>query len=273
MKIQLLGTGAAEGIPALYQDSAVSRYARKHGGKDLRSPAAAVIDDLVKVDFGPDTYAQAAREQLNPADWQSLFFTHSDDDHLCASELQYCMFPFTEHEFCPFPIFGNEVVIAEIQRRYPEWPFELITTRSFESVKWQDYTITPIKAYHKSDEDAQNLIFDDGKVKFLYGTDTGIWEDPTWEYLSGVQLDGMVLECTDGFRKGAYFGHLCLSECVMIVEKLREAGILKKDAVVATTHHSHLGEATHGQLEDALRPHGIEPGFDGMVLRIGSMSE
>lgn len=128
---------APEGIPALYQSSAVSRYARKHGGKDLRSRAAAVVDDLIKVDFGPDTYAQAAREQLNPASWQSLFFTHSDD-HLCASELQYCMFPFTEHEFCPFPIFGNEVVIAEVKHRASG---PLSSSRvSFESVKWQDYT-------------------------------------------------------------------------------------------------------------------------------------
>jgi len=273
MKIHLLGTGAAEGIPALYADSAVSRYARKHKGKDVRSRSAALIDDLIKIDFGPDTFAQVARDGLDPREWQGVFFTHSDDDHLCVSELQYSMFPFTENEFAPYPIYGNASVLHEVQRRYPEWPFELIETASFQPVQFQSYTITPIKANHTETEDAHNLIFDDGQTTFLYATDTGLWCDDTWDFLSGVQLDGLVIECTDGFRKSNYYGHLSLAEVLVVVERLREMGTLDSHSHVVTTHHSHMGEATHGQLEDALRPHGIEPGFDGMVLRIEPRSE
>jgi hypothetical protein len=33
-----------------------------------------------------------------------------------------------------------------------------------------------------------------------------------------------------------------------------------------TTHHSATGDMTHAELEAFFSPHGIQPGFDGMIL-------
>src|SRR5205085_10778502 len=113
-----------------------------------------------------------------------------------------------------------------------------------------------------------NFMVERGGRKLLYCSDTGIWEAPTWAFLKGQEADAIVIECTDGFAPSGYDGHLAFESCVEVVNRLRREGGLKRGARVVTTHHSHRGNATHVELEDALRPHGIEPGYDGMILEI-----
>jgi phosphoribosyl 1,2-cyclic phosphate phosphodiesterase len=268
MQIRLLGTGGADGIPGLFSDTRVSQYARQHGGKDVRTRCAAVVDDSLKIDLGPDTWHQMAREGLDARDWTAIIFTHSDDDHFSPRELQYALFPFNESEYVGFQVYGNGAICRRIMEAFPEWPFEVFMTRSFEPFRHADYTVTPIRALHLEDEDAHNLIFDDGTHKVLYGTDTGIWPEMTWEFLSGVKLDGLVIECTEGFFNTPYNGHLDINECIEVVTRLREMGTLSSSAPVATTHHSHNGGGIHSELEAVLNPHGIQVGYDGFVLEV-----
>jgi phosphoribosyl 1,2-cyclic phosphate phosphodiesterase len=51
MKVLLMGTGGADGIPALYGNDRVSKFARANGGKDLRTRSAALIDGVFKLDL------------------------------------------------------------------------------------------------------------------------------------------------------------------------------------------------------------------------------
>ncbi|MBL8041224.1 MAG: hypothetical protein JNM04_07735 [Chthonomonas sp.] len=269
MKVQLLGTGGADGIPSVFGTSRVSEYAISHGGKDVRTRTAALVDDDLKIDFGPDTLAQIAHFGLQADDWSGIVFTHSHDDHLCESELQYALYPFTMLEFAPFTIYGNDVVLERIAARYPAWPFELVETRSFVPFSHNGYTITPVHANHKLDEDAHNLIIDDGSVKLLYGTDTGIWLEPTWQALVGHVFGGVVIECSEGFNRTDYYGHLDAHGCLEVMDRLRGMGCLAQDCKIVTTHHWHLGDATHAELESFFAPYGIEPGYDGMTFEIG----
>jgi phosphoribosyl 1,2-cyclic phosphate phosphodiesterase len=268
MQVRLLGTGGADGVPGLFSDSRVSEYARKHGGKDIRTRCAALVDDCLKIDFGPDTFVQAARERLDPRDWTAVIFTHSDDDHFTLSELQYALFPFNESEYVGFQVYGNAAICRRIMEAYPAWPFEVFMTKSFRTFTHADYQITPIHAKHKETEDAQNLIFFDGQKRILYGSDTGIWPEETWDFLSDIKLDGLVIECTEGFVNTPYNGHLDIKECLEVVDRLRTMGVLAADTPIVTTHHSHNGDATHAELEAALNPHGIQVGYDGFSLDV-----
>lgn len=268
MKIQLLGTGGAEGIPALFSNSEVSLYARKHGGKDVRTRSSALIDDCLKIDLPPDILTQIQLHDVDARLWTSIFFTHSHDDHFARNELQYALYPFTPDEYPGFTIFGNDTICGKVRERYPDWPFELFRTCSFVPVQHMDYTVTPIRAHHKLDEDSHNLIIQRGGKTFLYGTDTGTWLEETWEFLQDFKLDGLVIECTEGFFRTCYYGHMDIQECMAAVDRLRTMGVLQEGAPVVSTHHSHLGGATHAQLEQALRPAGIEPGYDGMVIEL-----
>ncbi len=268
MQIRLLGTGASDGIPAFFLDSEVSDYARKHGGKDIRSRAAALIDGTLKIDLGPDTFMQCVQQGLDPQDWSALLFTHSHEDHCAVSELQYGLIPFTSREFLEYPIYCNATIRAMIRDRYPQWPLEIVETQSYLCFDHGEYSITPIAANHKEDEDSQNLIFQREGKTLIYATDTGIWPERTWQFLERFPTDLLVIECTDGFHPSGYHGHLAIDSCVEVVNRLRQQGTLSESSRVVTTHHAHTGGANHAQLIEALAPHGMEPGYDGMVIDV-----
>lgn len=268
MNIRLLGTGAADGIPSPFGDDKVSQYARENGGKDVRSRSAAIVDGVLKIDLGPDTNMQMQRDRLDAREWSAVIYTHSDDDHFAVNEIQYALFPFTQHEYLPYTIYANATILAQIEARYPNWPIELVETRSFQTFHHAGYAITPVRARHIHEEDCHNLVIErDGKA-ILYATDTGVYSEETFRYLGNFQLDALVIECTDGFCATTYEGHLDFKEVVMVVNRLREQGTLRADSQVVTTHHATRGEARHCDLERAFRPHGIEPGYDGMLLEI-----
>lgn len=268
MKILLTGTGAADGIPSFYGSSRVSDYAREHGGKDVRMRSAAVIDDVLRLDFGADTYAQCQKFNLKVSDWKYIAFTHSHDDHFAPRELQYLLHPFVP-EGTPTPlVLGNQAILDGIAYAFPEGlPIETQLLKSFETTQAGEYKITPIRAYHKLDEDSLNLIIQRDKT-ILYGTDTGIWQEETWEFLKGWKFDAIVLEATDGFNPTEYWGHLSAHEALSVVQRLREMGCAPEGIPITTTQHSHTGLATHEELVTFFAPHGIDPGFDGKLIHI-----
>ena len=268
MKIRLLGTGGADGIPGLFSNDEVSRYARLNGGKDVRTRAAALIDGVLKIDLPPETCMQALRDGVDPSDWTGLIFTHSHEDHCAISEIQYALYPFVSADHLPFSIYANHAVMGMIHERYPEWPMDLIETRSFESYRHGPYVVTPIEANHIEGEDCHNLLVESDGKSLLYATDTGMWSERTFEFLSTRVLDCLVIECTDAFVPSGYHGHLDLELCVEVVTRLRGYGTLKEGVPVITTHHSHSGGANHCQLERAMAPYGMKPGYDGLVIEI-----
>ena len=89
MKLQFLGTAAAEGIPALFCNCPACQYAYKIGGKEIRMRAGAMLDDVIKIDFGPDSYAQMLANHLDYTRVHTLLVTHSHPDHLAVDELGY----------------------------------------------------------------------------------------------------------------------------------------------------------------------------------------
>ena len=135
-------------------------------------------------------------------------------------------------------------------------------------IEYQGYLISPIKARHKPEEDALNFIFEKDGRSLLYATDTGLWEEATWEYLKGFQLDLMILECTEGVVPTDYEGHLGVTDFMNVLERLRGQGTLKQDTIISTTHHSHNGGATHADLEQLFSPKSILVGYDGLELTI-----
>lgn len=268
MKLTLLGTGGAEGIPALFCQSRVSQYARQHGGKDIRARSSALVNDDLKLDLGPDSWSQVNSLGIDTSLWSGIFYTHSHEDHFAISELQYALYPFCDREFPPFTIYGNDTICAKISSHYPDWPFELVQTNHFVTIEHQGYRVTPVHANHKLDENCQNfLIEQDGKT-LLYATDTGIWGEETWEFLSRFKIDCLVIECTNGFVPTEYYGHLDITDCVQVVERLRNSHILHSSSSVFTTHHGHLGDATHAELTAALKKYEIVPGYDGLVIDV-----
>ncbi len=55
MNVFFLGTGAAEGIPALFCDCTICKATKKTGGPDKRTRSTVLIDETIKIDLPPDT--------------------------------------------------------------------------------------------------------------------------------------------------------------------------------------------------------------------------
>ena len=54
MLIDFLGTGAAEGIPAIFCRCAICENARRVKNKEIRMRTGVVIDKTLLIDFSPD---------------------------------------------------------------------------------------------------------------------------------------------------------------------------------------------------------------------------
>ena len=61
MKITVLGSGAAEAIPNPYCQCSVCQQARSLGGRECRARSAAIINDDLLIDLGPDYRDEAPK--------------------------------------------------------------------------------------------------------------------------------------------------------------------------------------------------------------------
>ena len=54
MKIKILGTAAAEGIPAPFCNCRFCKYSRNHLKYEQRKRSSVLIDNMLLIDMGPD---------------------------------------------------------------------------------------------------------------------------------------------------------------------------------------------------------------------------
>ena len=87
MKIQYLGTAAAEGIPAIFCECENCKKSRIAGGKNIRTRSQALIDDKLLIDFPADTYMHFLKYDVPLAKIKNCLITHSHSDHLYPQEL------------------------------------------------------------------------------------------------------------------------------------------------------------------------------------------
>ena len=89
MKITFLGTGAAEGIPAVWCECELCKQAKMLGGKDIRRRCTYAVDDDTMIDFGPDAVRQTQDAGIDLTRLERIIFTHNHPDHLSPMELQF----------------------------------------------------------------------------------------------------------------------------------------------------------------------------------------
>src|SRR5512136_2933531 len=89
MRVQFLGTGAAEAVPGLFCNCPTCQRVRELGGRNVRCRSSVLINDDLLIDYGPDTSAQATRFRLDLTCVRDIVFTHSHLDHLCTYDLWF----------------------------------------------------------------------------------------------------------------------------------------------------------------------------------------
>jgi len=272
MKIEILGTAASEGIPALYCECEICRQAAARGGKNIRTRTSLMIGEKHKVDLPPDTFLHSLRRKKPFCKLEHLFITHSHPDHFYPESLRLRVEPFAYIESPrPLHIYGTETIGDLIEEALgPPLPEGLVfhEVELFHPFETADIDVIPVKASHKTDELCLNYVFMSHGKGFLQAFDTGWYEEDTWNALRGLLLDVAIIECTAGKLDEPPTAHLGVEPLIKMKEKLIEERALRPNARVIATHFCHIGGLLHEQLEEALSPAGIEAAYDGMVVEI-----
>ncbi len=281
MKLQYLGTAAAEGIPAIFCNCAVCTEARKRGGKNIRTRSQAIIDDTLLIDFPPDTYAHCIMHGLDLTKVKHCLITHTHGDHLYYNELTNRIPGYSNlGREEAFTLYGSEPT-AKALRGYiyghvadPSGVLEVVCLYKNKPVEIAGYKVTAVMARHDQNAGARNYIIEDKEGKtFFYGHDTGPFPDEVLDYLkeNQIKLDYVSFDCTFGNNEPAYHkpqrGHMCLIDICETRDKLRANGNIDDNTILCCNHYSHNGkDVLYEEFQEIAAKEGFIISYDGMVV-------
>ena len=181
MKIQYLGTAAAEAIPAIFCNCEYCKKARKNGGKDLRTRSQAIIDDSLLIDFPADSYSHMRDYQVDLPSVNSLLITHTHNDHFYPEDLGLRLDMFCHNIKGTLTLYGNDMLVHKFTEMYKSDPMDthldgLLTAKeltAYQAVSIEGYTVTAMLANHDKRERCYIYLVEKNGKTLLYGNDTG----------------------------------------------------------------------------------------------------
>lgn len=278
MKLTYLGTGAAEGIPAVFCNCEYCKSVRE-SGKGIRSRSQILIDGDLSLDFPPDAFYHQALRNADLSAVRYLLVTHSHMDHFSACDFVLRGYKYARSMTAPsLDIFANaEVceVFTETTRRElrPEIgeTIRLHPLGAFETVSFGKYCVHTLQAKHSSRNPLLFLIEKEGK-RVLHLHDTGPLPEEDYGFLAqigGKAVDLVNFDCTflwDCANGSAR--HMGLSDNAAVFRRLEEIGLADGHTKKVVTHFSHNNRPTEESLRRAEEEFGCLAAYDGMELEI-----
>ncbi|MEN6357619.1 MAG: MBL fold metallo-hydrolase [Armatimonadota bacterium] len=272
MKIQILGTAAAEGWPGIFCGCDTCKRARAAGGKNLRSRSSVQIDDIYKIDLPPDTYYHVIRHGLDLSHLKYLFYTHSHGDHFAPDEIEYTREGFSHNlANAPIKVYANSKVISAVKSLCDQYemPLEPHPAEPFMPIQADDLTFTPIIASHAKGEQCLNYVIKSKDATVLYASDTGDYCRETLDFLSRLKFDLLIVECTFGLiTPHRAVSHMNLDSVIALHDHLTRSGAVTSSTRTIITHFSHNIGVLHEELEEAAGKYGIDVAYDGIILNV-----
>ncbi len=272
MKLQYMGTAAAEAMPAIFCECETCRRARAAGGKNIRMRSGLIVDESLMIDFCPDVYALSMRFNLHLSRVTDLFITHSHHDHFDAEDLLMRRAPvFCQNEE-KLNLYANEATLARLDEavKYEHEGYEsYLNLTALEYFKpyalSSGLTVIYLPANHAPAQSAGFYMITDGDKTVVYAHDTGVFPEETMAFLKQQAIDLISLDSCYGKRSNRH-GHMGIPENREMVAELRAAGALKDDAVVIVNHFSHNCGQLHEELEAEVAADGFVVAYDGMTV-------
>ena len=271
MKLTVLGSGAAEAIPDPYCSCEVCQTARREGGRHIRGRSAALINDDLLIDLGPDIVSAASQFRLFLGNLSTVLITHRHSDHWVPQNLMWRESGFTPTLVAPLTVYGP----ADAPQGY-EPDFERMTNLEYHPVTSGDhwttgaYRVTAVPATHGDGKlEALLYVVDDGAHRVFYATDTSSLSEDAWDILRPLgPFDLILLDATSGLRSGGD-AHHGFEKFVETRARMIEEGLLILEKTTLAAHHfSHNGGLTHTGLVDKYKPYDVAVSYDGRVFSL-----
>ena len=282
MNLTFLGTAAANAYPEAFCSCDNCEQARKLGGRNLRKRSAALINDDLLIDLGPDIMTAAATHNRPLTKVRYCLQTHAHADHLDTSHFLsrspgYGVVGAPRLQF--YASAGTLRVAAQLLARDCEphsffdpeiserLNLEIHQIKALQQFTMGQYRVTAFTANHDSYVESLLYAIESKGRTIFYGTDTDTLPEETWQGFHQHKLcfDVVILDHTYGPDKSGE-GHLSAKKFIEHVARMREEKLLKESARVLATHISHDANPVHEDLVEFATKHGYEVAYDGMSL-------
>ena len=260
MKLEFLGTGAANFNPEKDQ--------HKEG---FRRFSSALLDDTLMIDPGPHFFHYIETFGKNDLlkNLKYVIITHTHGDHFCRENTKKLHELYPECQF-----FGSErtgTVFEDLGI-----PFTPILP--FVEKEVGEYKITALPSSHCGDFVDEityhySIVDKDGK-KFFYGADGGLFPERTKNYVIENKYDLYVMELTIGDLENAphLCSHMTLPTMRLLIKAFTKDSVFRPLAENGKFLVTHIAKEPlhedHATLTEQLKPLGITPAYDGMIVHI-----
>ena len=160
MKVQFLGTAAAERIPAMFCACDTCRRALAAGARNIMRRAQVLINDDLLIDFSGDTYSNFLSVGKTLSDIEHVLITHAHDDHFTFEDF-FSRFEGVAYNVkaerlkiylsaVSYDIMQRCITARGLDKNSLGKRFEFITVKPFTSFPVGKYTVTALPAVHAS---------------------------------------------------------------------------------------------------------------------------
>ena len=282
MIITFLGTSAANAYPEAFCQCTNCERARALGGPSLRKRSAALINDDLLIDLGPDIMVASSLHSRPLTKVRYCLQTHAHADHLDTSH-----FLSRSPEFgvvgAPCLHFYASVGSLKHAARLLEGDFapasfldpqvgerlnlEIHQIEALQSYTVGPYQVTTFPANHDPSMDPLLYAIERDGQSVFYGTDTASLPEVTWQafHRRKLQFDVVILDHTYGPDELGT-DHLSARQFIEHIARMRQEGLLRTNSRTFATHISHPGNPVHPELADFAAQHGYEVAYDGLVV-------
>jgi adenosylcobinamide kinase/adenosylcobinamide-phosphate guanylyltransferase len=273
VKVQLLGTGSADGWPNPWCQCASCNGARAAG--ELRQQTSVLIDDTLLLDCGPEAPRGAVRQGVSLAGVRLLLFGHAHPDHCGPQALMWRGWSSQAGE--PIEVIAPPAVIAACRQwADPAATVTFTEIRAGDEIVRAGYVVKAHAARHAGPEIGPAVLYDltgpDG-TRLLYAVDTAPLPDSQLPGEPAHPYDVVLLEETFGDATGeqAVGDHHGLASFAATVGALRRRGVVTDASRVVAVHLGH-GNPSGAELHRRLGQLGAVALPDGAVIDTAARS-
>ena len=212
--MKFLGTAAADGLPGPFCACRTCQDARRRPERQ-RMRSMFMLDEKTLIDFGPDLCAACARQGLDMSALDTVFITHTHEDHFCPSNAGLIHMSKTRGDkpvdvylseaaykvvYRMRDAFGDAFTYMDAIKNLDQGLVRLHPVKIGVPFERSGYQVLAVGTTHQVSpmEAGVNYLFEKAGFKLLYACDTGYYPEETIELLRGCMTDALVLESTWG---------------------------------------------------------------------------